>query len=205
MWVCVRSRGFGVNYDLTVDLWWVYSQEGSYSWCITGKAWVDLTPGCRLRRLASEYILLSRVQLCGIGYENDLKSDSDGWRIIQTFTCVWHLWYATSSQGRVQAWLLFTVCCTLCITACVGSQQDLYILTLNQCNVGKYFGICAHLSLLLNDFSQIKQVPYTGQRSRSQPLSDHYFHHTEGTFLKTYHRKEYCFSIRWIIYLAFTC
>lgn len=75
MWVCIRSRGLGVNYDLTVDLWWVYSQEGSYCWCITGKVWVDLTPGCRLRRLALKYMLLSRVQLCGNGYENDLKPE----------------------------------------------------------------------------------------------------------------------------------
>lgn len=52
MWVCFRSRGFRINYDLTVDLWWVYSQEVSYSRCITGKAWADVTWGCSLRRMA---------------------------------------------------------------------------------------------------------------------------------------------------------
>lgn len=38
MWVCFRLRGFSGNYGLTVDLWWVYGPEVSYSWCITGKA-----------------------------------------------------------------------------------------------------------------------------------------------------------------------
>lgn len=55
-WVCFRLRGFCINYDLTVDLRWFYSQEVSYSWCITGEAWADLTCGCWLRRMAASRV-----------------------------------------------------------------------------------------------------------------------------------------------------
>lgn len=41
-WVCFRLRCLHINYNLTVDLWWFYCQEVSYSWCITGTTWADL-------------------------------------------------------------------------------------------------------------------------------------------------------------------
>lgn len=87
---CFKLRGFCVNQDLTVDPWWVYRQEVSYSWCKTGKAWADLT---RMRAgwggtrpAATFFPFSSRLQLCGIESENDLKAERDGWNIIQTFT-----------------------------------------------------------------------------------------------------------------------
>lgn len=82
MWVCFRLRGFCINYDLTVHLWWVYSQEESYSRCITGKAWADLTCGCRLRRMAASrvrfYLFIKTPAVCHWVWK--LSEDWEEWR-----------------------------------------------------------------------------------------------------------------------------
>lgn len=92
MGICFRLRGFCINYDLTVDLWWVYSQALSYSGCKTGNAWADLTCGCRLRRTAASrdgfYPFIKTPAVAGIETEIDLKTERDGWKIIQTLTFV---------------------------------------------------------------------------------------------------------------------
>lgn len=42
MWVWFGLRCFCINYDLTGDFWWIYSQEVSYSRCIRGNVRGDL-------------------------------------------------------------------------------------------------------------------------------------------------------------------
>lgn len=46
-------------------------------------------------------VLLSRLQLCGIESENDLKTEKDGWNIIQTFTIAQYLCSKGGHQGPV--------------------------------------------------------------------------------------------------------
>lgn len=113
MWVCFRSRGFRINYDLTVDLWWVYSQEVSYSRCITGKAWADVTWGCSLRRMAVNGVKFLFKSPAVWRWVWKWSEDSE-WRWEDHLHLyIWIVFVVWIALERHQSLLLLMVCCML--------------------------------------------------------------------------------------------